>query len=102
MKIENVCSDWNVMKCGIQQGSLNGPVLFNVFINDLLCLLNEYCNEYNYADNNTLSFSHKDSYVVKDKLEMSVKIAFKWFEKNGMKANPEKFQAMVLVFLCCP
>ncbi len=51
---------------------------------------------YNYADYNTLS---KVGSTVKDVLE-SLRVgacnATKWFTANSMKANPEKFQVMVL------
>ena len=35
------------------------------FINDLIILLSRRCQLYNYADNNTLSYSHYDPNVVK-------------------------------------
>ena len=96
VKLENDRSEWMTLKCGVPQGSLTGPVLFNIFINDLLHVLDECCDVYNYADDNTLSFSHDDPCIVKSTLERSAKKALEWFANNNMKANPEKFQAMVL------
>ena len=51
---------------------------------------------YNYADDNMLSCSHSDLGVLKSQLEDSMKIALKWFHKYQMKANPSKFQFIVL------
>ena len=51
---------------------------------------------YNYADDNTVSFIHKDLHTLKNVLEQESMNLIKWFENNFMKANPEKFQAICL------
>ena len=51
---------------------------------------------YNYADDNTVSFIHKDLHILKNVLEQESMNLIKWFENNFMKANPEKFQAICL------
>ena len=56
----------------------------------------EHCNVFNYADDNTLSYDHPDPLYVKSRLESAACIAIRWFEQNQMKANPSKFQALVL------
>ena len=96
VKLGSFRSKWLNVKRGVPQGSIIGPVLFNVFINDLLLSLSNDCTVYNYADDNTLSFSHEDPQVVKLTLEHAAMKAISWFEINGLKANPSKFQAIVL------
>ena len=95
VKIGNTCSEWINIRKGVPQGSILGPLLFNVFINDLL-YHDISSKAYNYADDNTLSYSDKDVNAIKVKLEADCEIAMKWFQLNNMKANADKFQLMFL------
>ena len=96
VKIGNSRSEWLNLKTGVPQGSLFGPFLFNIFINDFILDLESVCDVYNYADDNTLSFSHENLDIVKNKLEDASLQAVRWFDANYMKANPSKFQAICI------
>ena len=49
---------------------------------------------YNYADDNTVSYSHKDIETPKETIISECFKLLNWFVDNQMQANPEKFQAI--------
>ena len=52
-KINGSYSSWQKLKLGVPQGSILGPLLFNIFINDMFYFI-EDTKIANYADDNTL------------------------------------------------
>ena len=54
------------------------------------------CTLYNYADGNSLSCIAPRIDAVISNLQSDGNRAIKWFTDNGMQANPEKFQFMVI------
>ena len=90
IRIGNVHSSWKTtIKC-VPQGSVLGPIFFNVFINDIFYFIKR-ARLTNYADDNTLSFAHPNFQIVKSCLEAEAAKSW-WFSINLMQANPEKFQ----------
>lgn len=96
VKIGQSVSDWGSTNHGVPQGSILGPLIFNIFINDIFYAMGNTCRLYNYADDNTIMNTGTTLQSLMGKLENSVNIATRWFDMNGMKSNHSKFQAMIL------
>lgn len=77
------------------QGSVLGPMLFNVFINDLFfhikpVRLNAYADDEQLYDSD-IDPAELDKHIVNELNTANV-----WYTDNGMIVNPDKHQAMVL------
>ena len=51
---------------------------------------------YNYADDNTICARDPNPQISKTKMEYYAEMAIKCFEENYMKANPSKFQTIIM------
>ena len=94
-KVGSTYSKWSNIRRGIPQGSILGPLLFNIFINDIFMII-EQSDICNFADDNTLYSCGKSLTDIKENLVSDTKSILNWFRLNSLKANPGKFQFMIL------
>jgi len=88
-KIGNEYSRWRDILYGVPQGSILGPLLFNIFICDLFLITNDF-EMANYADDTTPYVYGIDITSVIDSLEKAGDLVFDWFKNNQMKGNEGK------------
>ncbi len=63
-------------------------------MNDMFVIL-EMCEDYNYADDNTISDVKDTPDELKHSREHDASNVTDWFDENGMKANTDKYQGIV-------
>ena len=95
IKVGSSVSSWAHIIKGVPQGSILGPLLFNVFINDIFYFIHKG-TLYNYADDNTLSYCTSNFDELVNVLQEESNILIDWFTFNCMQANPDKFQAIAV------
>ena len=95
VKINNNISNFLILLSGVPQGSILGPIMFNLFINDIIFFMTK-SDLHNYADDNTIAAYENSIKSLINTLESESDIAIKWFEENEMIVNPDKFQAIII------
>ena len=88
-------STFQTLLSRVPQGSILGPLLFNIFINDLTGFIKR-SSLYSFAGDNIIAAFEKDLTFLKETLQNEAEIAIHWFKDNFMIVNPGKFQAMVI------
>ena len=95
VRIDDILSSLQVLISGVLQCSILGPILFNIFLNDLLEVLKN-SDIYNVADGNTISVASKNRDTWIETLKNESESVVNWFRNNNMIVNPDKFQLMLL------
>ena len=93
-KINNSFSNWAEIRSGVPQGSILGPLLFNIYINDIFLFLPK-TKIANYADDNTPYEIENSIRDVISKLENDMRLLSTWFNNNYMASNDDKCKLII-------
>jgi len=97
VKISENISEKQSVSFGVPQGSILGPILFIIFVNDLSTIA-QNCLLVQYADDS--QFLHSDSVNNLDTLILKTQETLSqvkgYFDSNGLKINPDKTQCIFI------
>ena len=86
-KLSRICD----IRCSVPQGSVLGPWLFLICINDLPLVLSEKVHSIDlYADDTTIYDMQSDLETLQSNLQYSLIKLQKWCKQNGILLNAEK------------
>ena len=94
-KIGSSYSTWKEIKYGVPQGSILGPLLFNIFLNDIFYFINN-TKIANYADDNTTYSMDENVPNLLSMLENETTALLEWFKANEMKSNEDKCHLLII------
>ena len=88
-KYESCLSDFKYITCGVPQGSLLGPLLFIIYVNDI-CNTSELLSLILYADDTTILYSNNNLKSLFDVVNRELTSISDWFKANRLSLNLTK------------
>ena len=76
VKLSTCSSYWIQLNQGVPQGTVLGPLLFNIYVDDMQQSVMENCNLIQYADNTMISSSHNDLTAARNNLKQTIERLF--------------------------
>ena len=97
MVLNGKCSQWPPTGAGVSQGSVQGPLLFLVYINDLVDNISSDVKL--FADDTSLFAVVYDEHIATEQLNRDLKIIAEWAYQWKMQFNPDVTkQAIQVIF----
>ena len=93
-KVNDSYSSWSSIKSGVPQGSILGPLLFNIYLNDIFYFVSK-CDITNYADDTTPYSTDKTMDALLHSLETDTNTLIKWFDDNYFQINANKCHLLI-------
>ena len=95
VSLNNCKSDTEKVTCGVPKGSILGPLLFLLFINDLPLYVNNISADL-YADDTTLYDIQTSLEATEANLQNGLNQLHIWCKNNGMVLNSAKTKVMLV------
>ena len=87
-------SDEKGVTCGVPQGSILGPLLFTLYINDMHKAFNE-CLVHHFADDTNLLFTDSDPRTLQRTVNKALKKLVEWLRANRLSLNVDKTEFII-------
>ena len=83
------------MHYGVPEGSVLGPLLFLIYINDLYTTIN-FCTTRHFADDTNLLIKNKSLKQLKKRLNLDLQNMCRWLKSNKISLNVSKIKLIIL------
>ena len=93
VEVNGSFSEFLPVTCGVPQGSILGPLLFLIYINDMSISLN--CRLSLYADDSALLFAHRDPRVIGNHLSNELSTCKRWLVDNRLSLHVGKTESLL-------
>ena len=88
MEIEESRSNIYQIECGVPQGSILGPLLYLIYVNDIA--MSTTANILSFADDTSLYLSNSDERELYVSANSAIKSLYEWFCANKLALNASK------------
>jgi len=83
-------SEWESIKQGVPQGSVLGPLLFLIYINDLPQTINSLADPVLFADDTSMIVKSTEPWEFLHSIQRNIINADRWFKSNSLLLNMDK------------
>ena len=87
-------SSLKMITCGVPQGSILGPLLFILYINDMRHVL-KFSVVHHLADDTNLLYSHKNQKTLRKNVNYDLSLLFEWLCANRLSLNVKKTEFII-------
>jgi len=90
IKLNKVSSKWEHVKHGVPQGSVLGPLLVLIYINDFSLTISKIANPVLFMDDTSIIISNTSPEEFKSNISLVLIETINWFQSNLLTLNCDK------------